>query len=75
MKIIGCTYTQKEIILCLVWWKKMGKKLIDKQWRHQSIVILNKSFKENNLPERMKKAFKRLVELYGGQIKKKFFKL
>ena len=28
---------------------------------------LNMSFKENNLPERTKKAFSRLVELYGGK--------
>ena len=28
---------------------------------------LNKTFKENNLPERMKKAFARLIELNGGK--------
>ena len=67
-------YTEGDHIMsCMV--EENGKKLIDKQWRHQSIVILNKSFKENNLPERMKKAFKRLVELYEVKSKKKFFKL
>lgn len=30
-------------------------------------IILEKSFKNDNLPERMTKAFKRLVELYGGK--------
>ena len=65
-------YTEGDHIMsCMV--EENGKKLIDKQWRHQSIVILNKSFKENNLQERMKKAFKRLVELYGGQIKEEVF--
>lgn len=29
-------------------------------------IALEKSFKNNNLPERMTKAFKRLIELYGG---------
>lgn len=30
-------------------------------------IALEKSFKNNDLPERMIKAFKRLVELYGGK--------
>jgi hypothetical protein len=29
-------------------------------------ITLNKAFNENNLPERMKKAFSRLIELNGG---------
>lgn len=29
--------------------------------------LLDKSFKENNLPERIKKAFAILIELYGGK--------
>jgi hypothetical protein len=30
-------------------------------------ILLNKSFKDNDLPNRMKKAFSRLVEIYGGK--------
>lgn len=30
-------------------------------------ILLNKTFKDNDLPNRMKKAFSRLVEIYGGK--------
>lgn len=30
-------------------------------------ILLDKTFKNDDLPERMNKAFKRLVELYGGK--------
>ncbi|GAA3632161.1 hypothetical protein [Flavivirga jejuensis] len=31
-------------------------------------IILSISFKEDDLPERMEKAFRHLVKLYGGEI-------
>lgn len=65
-------YTEgNNAMSCMI--EKGRKELIDEQWKNHAIVILNKNFKENNLPERMKKAFKRLVELYGGQIKEEVF--
>lgn len=53
---------------------KEGKKattFFDNEWfeREDSkyILVLDKAFNESNLPARMKKAFERLVELYGGK--------
>lgn len=43
-----------------------GKNTILKPGRTVTIA-LDKSFKNNDLPERMTKAFKRLIELYGGK--------
>jgi hypothetical protein len=33
----------------------------------QTVFILDKSFKNGDLPQRMTRAFKRLIELYGGK--------
>ncbi|MEP5339448.1 MAG: hypothetical protein ABJL44_14370 [Algibacter sp.] len=67
------TLTGKEKSIVTGIWDFNKNEMVSPEAGNSTDIILSISFKENDLPERMEKAFKHLVKLYGGEIKKEAF--